>query len=302
MTSEKMTDEMNELYEIMNIYKLGRVRSIELDELGLANHNYFVITDIDEYVVRFLVEQREESLENDLAIHDQLEELSILTPVYIRLKGREYVHQGNSYPVVIMKKITGLHPTETDNELCFEMGTSLAQFHQKVTNLPVNHQGWFNKKKARLDLGEFRGVLQTQIEELVIIGSEIFKQSLPKGIIHGDFNENNILVDERDKYRISAMFDFEETEFNILLIDFAWTLAVISRSKNGLSIDFSKVRSLIAGYTSVRPFTLSESKMLKQAVCYVEGVAVMWFVNNNYLSLAKEHVSRANYFRRKYSE
>ena len=68
------------------------------------------------------------------------------------------------------------------------------------------------------------------------------RPGLPGGVIHGDFHENNVLVESEAIPRVIAVMDFEEAEENLLLVDVARTLLSVGRDAAGTSLDPEKAR------------------------------------------------------------
>lgn len=85
---------------------------------------------------------------------------------------------------------------------------------------------------------------------------------LGKGIIHGDFNENNIIVSKANntnEYRVTGMIDFGDTSYSPYIFELAITIAYMILQSD----DLETAGYIIAGYEMIRPITSRERKVLK---------------------------------------
>lgn len=86
--------------------------------------------------------------------------------------------------------------------------------------------------------------------------------SLAKGVIHGDFNEHNILVrknDVPDEYRISGLIDFGDSCVSHYVYELAIALVYMMLQTS----DLETGGFVIAGYEMVRPIPDKEKEVLK---------------------------------------
>lgn len=87
-------------------------------------------------------------------------------------------------------------------------------------------------------------------------------KKLEKGLIHGDFNEQNILVDEIDG-KIKAVLDFGDSHVNCYLFEVVLTITyVIIYAK-----DLDAGGYVLAGYELFRKLPQEELEVLKVCVC-----------------------------------
>lgn len=85
---------------------------------------------------------------------------------------------------------------------------------------------------------------------------------LEKGIIHGDFNEHNIIVsnsDDASEYRVHGLIDFGDTQYSLYIFELAVAIAYMLLQSN----DLETAGYTIAGYEMVRPIPQKERKILK---------------------------------------
>ncbi|EFX76488.1 hypothetical protein DAPPUDRAFT_306142 [Daphnia pulex] len=96
-----------------------------------------------------------------------------------------------------------------------------------------------------------------------------FLQELESGPIHGDFNEQNILVEadkeDPEKYSISGMLDFGDVHFGYYLFDIA--IAICYMMIECKSMDMLDAPGhVLAGYNRVRPIPQKEFDLLKDCI------------------------------------
>lgn len=83
-----------------------------------------------------------------------------------------------------------------------------------------------------------------------------------RGIIHGDFNEQNILVNSTDKqyeYKVTGIIDFGDTSLSLYVFELAIAISyMIIQSE-----DLDTAGYVIAGYEMIRPIPDNEKRVLK---------------------------------------
>lgn len=92
-----------------------------------------------------------------------------------------------------------------------------------------------------------------------------------KGIIHGDFNEQNIIVskvNDSAEYRIAGLIDFGDTSYSPYIFELAITIAYMILQSD----DLETAGYIIAGYEMIRPISMKERKALKASSIAINGV------------------------------
>ncbi|XP_030766299.1 hydroxylysine kinase [Sitophilus oryzae] len=88
------------------------------------------------------------------------------------------------------------------------------------------------------------------------------ENELEKGIIHGDINEQNLLVENKDGWYIKAVLDFGDTHYGCYIYELALAVAYMIFTSN----DISNGAHVVRGYCSARTISLKEFKLLKICV------------------------------------
>jgi len=270
-----MDQETELIPQILTFFDLGQPEEISPIKQGISNHNYFVETAEDVFVVKFLVGETAVNIENDIAIQKQLLRQNVTTPNYLPSPNGTYIYKNEGVQAVISKKITGIVPNQMNLKLAFEFGQKLSIFHKAVTKLP-------HPNPKNLMNPEISGV-----------HSVIFSHDLPKGIIHGDFHLGNALVNS-DQDTVIAILDFEEAAENLFLVDLAVTIMAICSSTEDYALNQGLIRETIRGYQSCRILGKAERELLSEALKYAAKTWIKWFEDNNFERYAQKHRARLN--------
>ena len=99
-----------------------------------------------------------------------------------------------------------------------------------------------------------------------------------------------MLVDTKKNNSIVAIFDFEHSEENILILDLA--RAILSIAENGQSLDKQMIQSTIDGYNSIRQLSSFEIKLLPNVIRYVAGTGGLWLIKHGEIKLAQNYLAK----------
>lgn len=271
-----MTDIKRELAlipQVLAFFGQDDPRSVASIKLGISNHNYVVTTRDHEFVVKFLINQRVETVENDLAIQRSLSRAGLTTPTYLSNDNGAHLFVHGTHCAVLSCKLNGGVPHRITAPLAYEFGQMLGGFHIAVTTLPHPTT---------------RGVLHPSVSG---IHSPLFAEPLPRGIIHGDFHAGNVLVDPAHAERIVALLDFEEAGENLYLVDLALTImAVCADAANAM--DRELIEAVLKGYGVHRPLGHHERLWFSAALTYAAQTWICWFQANGHQKYANRHQQR----------
>jgi homoserine kinase type II len=103
-------------------------------------------------------------------------------------------------------------------------------------------------------------------------------QKLPSGIIHGDLFIDNIFF---NKNKFSGFIDFYFSSNDYLRYEIAICINALcfDKKRNSFKINYKKVKNLINGYETIRPFTKNEKKALN-ILC--RGAALRYLLTRIY--------------------
>lgn len=283
--------EMQAIPRILSFFELGQMTDASVLSEGDANHNYLVKTpDREEYVIKFAIEESKESLENDRAIQLQLVKAGMITPVYLYHNGKFIYEDGAR--AVVSRRIDGVHPKFIDGETSESIGRMLAGFHKAVDRIPHARQAWLNPDFVEKPTAFEDDPLIKKAREFLGESKDIYDGSMPRGIIHGDIHSTNLMVDSHNPRKVTAVFDFEEAEENLLIVDIARTVLAIAAVDEGRILDPGLIESFVNGYSSVRQLSDEERKNLPKAIKYAAGACMLWYVKNGMPERARNAISR----------
>jgi Ser/Thr protein kinase RdoA (MazF antagonist) len=269
---------------VLHFFDLSEPRNITQMTFGLANPAFLIsLANNEEYVVKFLQNQTPISVDNEVAIQGQLRQANVPGIYYLRNKQDRYLYQHDSSFAVVSRRVIGVHPEQGEVATCVTMGEALAHFHGVAKGIPHPEPAWLSRHRVATALPRLREhSLGTEIQKLTAVAEELYGQGLPEGIIHGDLCTSNILVDNEDPTKMKAIFDFEEAERNLLLIDIARTAWDICIPEAGAALDRRLLAAFLDGYSTVRKLEDGERRNLGKALQYTTGAMLIWFIENGY--------------------
>ncbi|XP_045475482.1 hydroxylysine kinase [Harmonia axyridis] len=258
-------DDKNFMIQIKN--------SKENDALCDNRYVFKVINSLDSKDINFFRAQDSALL--------YLADRGVCCPIPIENKNGEYLAlkqlSSDAHIVRLLKFIPGiiLAQTEINPVLCYECGTIVATIHVKLRNF--SHEGykdrntpWMLANVPQLQNYIFavkddsRKKLVTDI--IAAFTSEVLPKSekLEKGLIHGDVNEQNVLVEQQNgRWHVKGILDFGDSHEACLLFDVAITMTyMIIEAEN---IDYGGY--VLTGYNSVKRLLPEEMNLLKICVC-----------------------------------
>lgn len=256
---------------------------------GLGNRNYFVTTDKGDFVLRILNTQTLDGLKNEISIEQQLRSAGIITPELISGPDSKYYVEIDGEYITCSKKLEGEHPTSATIELARKIGITLAKFHQTITEFPNKGNSWLVIETAKHEIDclpddSLGSEIRIQFEKSL----EIFNKNLPIGFIHGDLHFANLLVTKENEI---AIFDFEEADKNILILDIG--MSVLSFYRHTEIVGKELLISLIDGYESIKPLTSAEKENLPDAILYASAISVAWLYNKKHTEYATAAIQSA---------
>ncbi|CAG9864293.1 unnamed protein product [Phyllotreta striolata] len=164
-----------------------------------------------------------------------------------------------------------LHKTSYSGDLFYQIGRAVAEMnevmkdfkHEAYSNhktiwmlesLPQLHR-FFHAVKA-----ENRRNLVKTIVDIFIANVLPLSEMLPRGLIHGDVNEQNLLVENGD---LKAILDYGDCHVGCYLYELAITMTYMMV----LDKNIEAGSHVLAGYSSVRKLNKVEYSLLKVCVC-----------------------------------
>jgi hydroxylysine kinase len=284
----------NDVKEILReIYGLRCVSIKELN--GYDDNNYHVkVEDVSEnknianvnndgYVLKVVnsldsLNPQFFEAQNELLLH--LGKNRICCPKPIQNKNGQYyiIHTfpSGKHIVRLLEFISGsiIHQVPSSMHLFYQTGKYVAQLDEVMKNF--HHPAYDTLKsvwhmESVPQLSQFLYVIRDESKRKIV--EEVIEEfstkvlpissSLEKGMIHGDFNEQNILVEQKaGEWFVKGIIDFGDSNYACYVYELAVTMTYMMIQ--GRSVDVGG--HVLAGYTSVRKLTPQEYKVLKVCI------------------------------------
>lgn len=252
-----------EVAEVVAEYGLGALHSMTPVPTGAVNTTYILDTVGGKVVLRIdeVKGELEHKRELDLLLFLRREGFPCPEPLADR-KGRHYRMRGGK-GVSVYRYITGIQYQALELSLrqLEEAGRVLAELHGvgRGFKKAVENRFGFERltqlyRVVRPQLPpHFRRILRTLDEEFAFL-REYMEPKLPKGVIHGDLFDDNLLFSGD---QVVGVLDFEAAARGKFVFDVA-TLANALCFVPGTGYDVRRFEAVLTGYESVRPLSLAE--------------------------------------------
>ena len=228
-SSEKIISFLEKYYDL-------NITSISLFESGIENTNYLIITKEQKYVFRTYEELNIQSVEFEVSFINECRKKGLPVQKVLQTVDKKEIIFFNEKPAVLLSYIEGEDFTTTPltEDLAKEIGTLIAEFHKKTSHYkpkgnPMRKHYWdaaqFLVNEERLE-----HITSPTIKKRVLDDIKEYKLMLPvlkkcrRGIIHNDFNAENILIKEN---KISGVIDFGDATETFLVGGLAIPIAHI---------------------------------------------------------------------------
>ena len=266
-------DKVGELLELADGSSLSK---IEVLSGGWANSNYLVTCDDETKVVLKIWREKtpDEVQEMNLNI-DWIVKHGVSTPAPLKLKNGESMIVVDGFAWILIPFINAPWIAQ-DTASLNSLGLAIASLHAVPnaehfrTSYSMGVDIWpelFERAESEDKWSPFLRMLEEEFLKL----NEKIPLNLPKGAIHGDLFQDNILGHSGE---VLAILDFEDMCFNILAIDLV--VAFIGCCW----IDEKPVQelwfSLLSGYESVRPISPEERTALPELYRYASLSVAAW--------------------------
>lgn len=243
-----------------------------------VNHDELVLTVCDNYRVSDPVVM--------LGLIDRLAEANFDVPTYLRVCEGDQLPKVNGVPVLLKEFVSGTTTTTWSEDNLRRLGGVLAALSE--VSVP---EGFSVGQGKRLPAGWMKmvGEAPNRLRQEIRLANHNFryregKESLPRGLIHGDIFPDNLLLTEGG----ITILDWETACEEVLVLEVA--VALIGMCRAGSEFRAGSVEALLAGYIAVRPLVPAERRVLLDAVRYANAVLMYHrFVRHNVLYPDSRH-------------
>ncbi len=269
---------------------------------GIKNSNWFIQTtdDVDgahSYVFTLFEERPPEDIEKMAVILNQLDgKLPVAAPLSLVDSAEKcYVIRYDNKAITLVPCLAGLHPQQTTQAMCHEIGAALALLHETLQALQPSEQygvplyPWSDVRDRESQfMPSDEAKLMSDIWQSY---TDLPLATLPKGLCHLDMFADNTLWDlsltnsQKDEERLTGLLDFTEVSVEHYVMDIAITIndfcTTWGDAEQGESVNFdrSKMAAFLQGYESKRPLGDDEKRALP--VMLAKAAVIFWLLRLN---------------------
>jgi homoserine kinase type II len=233
---------------------------------GIQNSNYIISTISNKYIFTiFDDEYVAKNLQIFLDLMLFLNRSGFKCPCPITNKNNNLVSYLNNKPSSLVSFINGKSLSRHRITHLYYLGQSIAKLHNIALIFPYTIEKRFNKKFYNSTINDHLNIIANYNSNLVNIFNNTFfeytnliKENLPTGIIHGDLFPDNVLF---YKGEVSGLIDFYYASKDYLISDIA--IVIISwcftfKNDKAVELDIKKVRMLLSSYHKIRNISHNE--------------------------------------------
>ena len=269
---------------------------------GIKNSNWFIQTtdDVDgahSYVFTLFEERPPEDIEKMAIILNQLDgKLPVAAPLSLVDSAEKcYVIRYDNKAITLVPCLAGLHPQQTTQAMCHEIGAALALLHETLQVLQPSEQygvplyPWSDVRDRESQfMPSDEAKLMSDIWQSY---TDLPLATLPKGLCHLDMFADNTLWNlsltnsQKGEERLTGLLDFTEVSVEHYVMDIAITIndfcTTWGDAEQGESVNFdrSKMAAFLQGYESKRPLGDDERRALP--VMLAKAAVIFWLLRLN---------------------
>ncbi len=261
------------LGSISKYFNLGRVSSFKRAG-GDSNYNYYITTDLGDYVFKIIIEHTFHDVKSDIIYLERLKKHGFPASYYIEAPSGSSIYNQNDLMAVAMQMLPGKEP-KPEREINRAIGHNLARLHLIPPHSLPTKKCWLSKGyltkaikilQKNVDGEKLKGTI-SEYKKIKNFDFSLF----PQGVIHSDVAPENCLFVGK---KLSAIVDWEGITISALFVDFAMTALKYCFTNNGFQPELYK--SLKQGYCEARPFSNKENRHLEEAIKYAGLTVSVW--------------------------
>lgn len=247
-------------------YGINDISSIERFESGIENSNFHIISQNQQYVLKIYEELPLSARVFEVAFLKECENKGLpVQKVFITTKGEDFGNYKGK-PCILLDYLEGeiIEKVKLNPELMADVGRVLGEFDKRTRDFKypnANREHFWDAKQFLINekflvhvKGIDKGLLRDVIKEYRKIQPKIKK--LRTGIIHNDFNQNNVLVKNN---KVSGIIDFGDAIDTILVADVVIPIAMqCFLSKEPMKL----AKALFESYLTIFPLTQEEKEVI----------------------------------------
>ena len=268
------------------IYNLNKITKFEGIKKGIENTNYLLRTNKRKFILTIFEKRvQKKDLPFFMDLMEKLNEKKIICPRPLKNNNNKHLCEIKKKPACIVTFLEGSDKTNLNYKNCFDIGKNIAKFHKITTKIKLYRQNSMSVKKLDVLLKsiKFKSVkispsLKPILNECLKDIKNKWPKKLPEGIIHGDLFIDNIFFNTN---KFSGFIDFYFSSNDYLMYEIAICINSLCFDKKNkyFVINSKKIKHLIDGYESIRPFSKKEKDSLN-VLC--RGAALRYLLTRIY--------------------
>ncbi len=247
----------DEFDAFMQSYDVGQVLSYKGIAEGVENSNFLVVTEVGQFILT-LYEKRVAAADLPffLGLMEHLAAKGITCPTPVHDREGRALKRLAGRPAAMVTFLAGMWVRRPQAEHCAAVGGALARLHLAGVDFAIARKnaltvdGWrplYEQCGGRADTVAMG--LAAEIERELDWAETVWPSDLPRGVIHADLFPDNVFFLAG---KLSGLIDFYFACNDMLAYDVAVCLNAWCFESDG-SLNVTKARALLTGYTSVRP-------------------------------------------------
>jgi len=271
---------------LSNDYKIGGVTKFEGIKKGIENTNYLLRTSKKKYILT-IFEKRVQKKDLPFFMHlmERLNQKKIICPKPLKNSKGKHLSTIQNKPFCIVTFLKGTDKTNLNYKNCFDIGKNIAKFHKVTHKIKLYRENSMSISKLSNLLKSIKFTSNKIVPRLEPTLKACLKniksqwpKKLPVGIIHGDLFIDNIFF---NKNKFSGFIDFYFSSNDYLMYEIAICINALcfDKKRNSFVMNNKKIKNLIDGYESIRPFSKKEKNALN-ILC--RGAALRYLLTRTY--------------------
>jgi len=252
--------ERHQLEDFLRHYNLGTLISHQGINAGIENTNYFVTTNVGEFVLTLFECLDYDELPYFLELMAYLAEHNIPSAHPLKTKKGDYLRQLNGKPAALVERLDGKDVEVPTLAQCRAVGKTLGYLHVVSPNFPKsrpNGRGPHWWKVTTEQVLPFMDASDATLLQAELRFQANFRHlDLPRGVIHADLFRDNALF-KGDT--LCGIIDFYYACNDVLLYDVAVTINDWCSEPSG-RLDEKRVQAMFGNYIQKRKLTQLEYK------------------------------------------
>ena len=267
-------------------YGIDKIIKFKGIKKGIENTNYLLETN-EKKLILTIFEKRvqKKDLPFFMSLMEKLDEKKIICPKPLKNDKDKHLCKIKKKTACIVTFLEGIDKTNLNYKNCFDVGKNIAKFHKITTKMKLFRQNSMSVNKLDILLksikfkpNEISPELKPTLNACLKDIKNKWPKKLPAGIIHGDLFIDNIFF---NKNKFSGFIDFYFSCNDYLMYEIAICINSLCFDKrnNSFVMNNKKIKKLINGYESIRPFSKKEKDALN-ILC--RGAALRYLLTRIY--------------------